>query len=383
MSWLLPKCNWQDTIRLLNLSTIKNKDGQDRQMATGFRATFALRWEQTEINGRRAAPPEALFIGASWRWTGEAVRMDAGGGALRLESPLGMADLHRRAAQRAGRLLGMRATPRAGREAEPGQARRGSRFAVTDGSALFPLSMISGQGRDLVVAHGALPPQDCDLWVVELALDPVAPTERDVDIVGEGGLICFTPGTLIRTATGVARIEDLRPDDRIQTKDNGLQAVLWQGARHIGGARLRAMPWLRPVRLLAGALGEARPEADLTVSPRHRMLVQGPAAQALFNTGEVLVAAADLVNDHTIRVDNFAREVTYIHVLLDAHNILWANGMETESFLPDRAALDHLDPASREMLLAAIPGPAGQQDGYGGPARRSLSRPEAALLQQA
>lgn len=352
-------------------------------MAAGLQATFALRWEQTEINGRKAAPPEALFIGAAWRWTGEAVRMDAGGGALRLESPLGMADLHRRAARRAGRFIGLRAPPRQDTTADPASPRRGSRFAVTDGCRLFFLSLITGPSRDLVVAHGALPPPDCDLWVVEQELDPALAVEPGQHMASDGGLICFTPGTRIRTATGATRIEDLRPDDRVQTKDNGLQPVLWQGARHIGGARLRALPGLRPVRLRAGAVGEARPEADLMVSPRHRMLVQGPAARALFNTGEVLVAAADLVNDHSIRIDHFAREVTYIHVLLDAHNILWANGMETESFLPDRAALDHLDPGSRALLQAALSGPAGEAGGYGDPARRSLSRPEAALLQLA
>jgi len=350
-------------------------------MATGFRATFALRLEQTEINGLRAAPPDALFLGACWRWTGEAVRMDAGGGALRLETPLGMADLHRRAAQRAARLLGMRAAPRRSAGVAPSTVGHGSRFAVTDGVTLFSLSLILGQARDLVVAHGALPPPDCDLWVVDLALDPVAAPDPWAESAGDGGLICFTPGTLIRTADGAALIEDLRPGDRVQTKDNGVQQVLWRGARRIGGARLRAMPGLRPVRLLAGALGEARPEADLTVSPRHRVLVQGAAARALFNTDEVLVAAADLVNDHTIRIDHFARDVTYIHILLDDHNILWANGMETESLLPDAAAIDHLEPGPRAELLAALPGLAGQAGGYGGPARRSLSRPEAALLQ--
>ena len=39
----------------------------------------------------------------------------------------------------------------------------------------------------------------------------------------------------------------------------------------------------------------------------------GPAAQALFSTPEVLVAAEDLINDSTICVDHALREVTYIH----------------------------------------------------------------------
>jgi Hint domain len=240
---------------------------------------------------------------------------------------------------------------------------------------------VVGPYRRLVVVHGALPPQNCDLWVTDLVIDAgqTLPDAGD-DVAADGGLICFTPGTLIRTAAGQVRIEDLRPGDRVQTKDNGLQDVMWHGSRHLSGARLQALPGLRPVRIRAGALGVARPEAELVVSPRHRMLLKGAAAQALFNVDEVLVAAADLVNDHTILVDHFAREVSYIHILLEAHNVLWANGMETESFLPDAGALEHLEPAQRETLLAALPGPAGQAGGYGGPARRSLSHPEAAIL---
>jgi hypothetical protein len=40
------------------------------------------------------------------------------------------------------------------------------------------------------------------------------------------------------------------------------------------------------------------------------MLIKGAAAQALFNTPEVLVAAEDLLNDGSIMVDHLLREVT-------------------------------------------------------------------------
>jgi hypothetical protein len=128
-------------------------------------------------------------------------------------------------------------------------------------------------------------------------------------------------------------------------------------------------------------MGQDRPTPDLLVSPQHRMLVKGAAAQALFNTPEVLVAAEHLLNDLSITVDYTLREVTYIHILLGRHNIIWANGLETESFHPANADLDAIEPDQRLALLSLMPGLAANPDSYGDYARRNLSASEAAILQ--
>lgn len=148
----------------------------------------------------------------------------------------------------------------------------------------------------------------------------------------------------------------------------------------MSGARLYAMPHLRPIRFRAGSMGTGRPDQDLLVSPQHRMLMRGDAARALFNTDEVLATAEDLVNDHSITVDHDLREVTYIHLLLERHNILWANGMETESFHPSNTALDTIDDSQRAGLLALLPYAAENPHAYGDYARRNLSSPETAIL---
>jgi hypothetical protein len=110
------------------------------------------------------------------------------------------------------------------------------------------------------------------------------------------------------------------------------------------------------------------------------MLVKGPAALALFNTPEVLVAAQDLVNDRTILVDHSQREVTYVHILLPQHNIVWANGLETESFHPANTALDSIAPDQQAGLLNILPQVADNPDSYGDYARRNVSAAEAAIL---
>jgi hypothetical protein len=252
-------------------------------------------------------------------------------------------------------------------------------FIVTDGLQSYPVTIlpVPDSGARLLMFLGEPPPVDRDLWIVRAQID------RTGGAAGEragGGVICFTPGTRILTPQGARLIEDLRPGDLLQTKDNGAQEILWRGSRRMTGARLYAMPHLRPIRFRADALGQGRPEDDLLVSPQHRMLLQGHAAAALFNTDEVLVAAEDLVNDHSIMVDMTAREVTYIHLLLDQHNIIFANGMETESFHPSNTALDTIDPRDRAGLLALVPGIEVNPHSYGDYARRNLSGSEAAIL---
>ena len=188
-----------------------------------------------------------------------------------------------------------------------------------------------------------------------------------------GGVICFTPGTMIRTPTGLLPVEMLQEGDKVQTKDNGPQEILWIGSRRMTGARLFAMPKLRPVRIRPAALGRGQPDAELLVSPEHRMLLEGPEAVALFNTPEVLVAAKDMVNGSTVTVDHLLREVTYIHLLLPAHQILWANGIETESFHPSNASLSTLGDDDRQRLLKQFPTLEYDPHSFGNYARRNLN----------
>jgi hypothetical protein len=254
-----------------------------------------------------------------------------------------------------------------------------SSFVVTDGAQSYTItwSEVGNGSQPLLMFLDEIPPRDCDLWVVHHTLgvagmNPMGPES--------GGVICFTPGTRIRTPDGLVLVEDLREGDRVQTKDNGAQEIMWKGSRRMTGARMFAMPHLRPVRIKAGALGVERPDEELLVSPSHRMLIQGKEAMALFNTPEILVAAKDLINGKTITVDVTVPEVTYIHMLLPDHQILWANGVETESFHPANATLSVLDDGDRARLLAQFPDLEYDPHTYGSYARRNLSATEAAIM---
>lgn len=349
-------------------------------MKTGSRGTFVISWAQTEVDGLAASTLDALAVGVAWRWTGEAVRVDRAHDTLLLEAPEGKAEMQKRAARMVRRLVGAalhRNEPEEGIDPEEDGPDQG--FIVTDGHQSFSVTVIAvpDTGARLLMFFGDIPPRDRDLWVVRTQIDR---THRGAGAAEAGGVICFTPETLIATPVGPRLIRSLRPGDRVLTKDNGPQEILWAGSRRMSGARLYAMPHLRPVRFRSGAFGVGRPDPDLLVSPQHRMLLRGPAAQALFNTPEVLVRAQDMINDLTVAVDYALREVTYVHILLERHNIVFANGIETESFHPSNTALDTIDPDQREGLLALLPQVASNPQSYGDYARRNLSASEAAIL---
>lgn len=373
----------------------------------GRGGTFVLPWEQTEIDGVRGAAPATLGVGAQWRWWGEALRVDGAAGPLvlgdRLDGAVGTQALRERAARSVRRLLGragLQARASSREEAEEDEPPRLG-FTVTDARHRYGVGVTAAAGGGwLVVFGGAVPPAGVDLHVIECgcgdltgaaaawpdrasarASAPAMAVDGGTDPARiAAGVICFTPGTRISTPEGARPIEMVRPGDRISTKDDGAQEVLWAGARRMSGARLYALPHLRPVRIRAGAMGEARPEGDLIVSPQHRMLVTGAQARALFNHDEVLVAASDLIDGTTILTETALREVTYIHLMTARHQIVWANGLETESFHPANTDLDLIAPDQRAALLAVVPGLDADPFRYGGHARRNLSASEAAIL---
>lgn len=349
-------------------------------MTTGFGGTFVISWSQTEVDGLEAAPVQALVVGASWSWRGDAVRVDGSDQVLRLEQAEGEAELRKRAARMVRRLVGAAISQTRDLDAvEVSSPLQENGFVVTDGAQTFTVTVIevTTGAPPLLMFMDKIPPRNTDLWVVHHTLELLHPAQTGVP---GAGVICFTPGTRIATPDGPRLVEELREGDRVQTKDSGVQDVLWVGSRRMTGARLFAMPRLRPIRFRPGALGLERPDQELLVSPDHRMLIRGHAARALFNTDEVLVAARDLVNGQTIAVDMALREVTYVHLLLSSHQVLWANGVETESFHPAQADLGSLAEADRLRLLAMFPALEYDPLLYGASARRALSASEAAIL---
>jgi hypothetical protein len=132
---------------------------------------------------------------------------------------------------------------------------------------------------------------------------------------------CFAAGTLILTPTGERAVELLAVGDAIVTGEGEISTLRWIGRRRL---RLAAHPRpdeIRPVRIAAGAFGEALPRRDLVLSPGHGVFIENR-----------LIPAGCLVNGRTITRPERA-EVEYFHLEFDRHEIVLAEGLQTESYL--------------------------------------------------
>jgi Hint domain len=189
-------------------------------------------------------------------------------------------------------------------------------------------------------ANGNYPPTGVPLTVVQAGEGPNGTGTNPYDLYDEPP--CFTPGTLIATPSGPRLVEDLRPGDLVLTLDKGAQPVRWVGRVDLSSGHLQRHPEHRPVRILRGALAPGLPVRDLILSPQHRVMMRGWKAELLFAEPEVLVPAVALRNDDDICIRQPAAGVSYLHLLFDRHEIIFAEGSEVESLHApwfDRVAL--------------------------------------------
>ena len=177
-------------------------------------------------------------------------------------------------------------------------------------------------------------------------------------------IICFTPGTMIRTLGGNRAIETLKAGDMVLTRDSGMQPIRW-----IGSSTVQATGSFAPIRIRAGAVPDLT--GDLLVSPQHRMLIEGYRAQLLFGEREVLASAKHMVDGKFVTVEE-GGNVTYIHMLFDQHEVVYANGAATESYHPASYSLGGLAAETREELFAIFPELRSLPASYGDTARRVL-----------
>ena len=144
---------------------------------------------------------------------------------------------------------------------------------------------------------------------------------------------CFLRGTHILCPDGEKRIEELQTGDHVQCIGGKIQTIRWIARRRVLSNGVAAQT--EPSRILCitqDSLSPDVPHADLMVSAGHRILLD-----------DVLVAASDLPFARSMNGDE-ADQILY-HILLDQHNIIFAEGAPCETLLPNKSTLSAFDNA--------------------------------------
>jgi len=153
---------------------------------------------------------------------------------------------------------------------------------------------------------------------------------------------CFTTGALIGTPSGPRAVETLKVGDEINTLDAGPQKIRW-----IGSQQVLARGASAPVRIRAGSFGNTR---DMLVSPQHRILLRSRNCELLFGASEVFASAKDLIDGVNVIVDNSLKEITYFHILLDQHHVVFCEDAPTESLYLGAQSLALFDQSARTEI---------------------------------
>lgn len=194
---------------------------------------------------------------------------------------------------------------------------------------------------------------------------------------GRGNLSCLTAGTMVSTPAGEVPVECLCEGDYVSTLDSGARRIRWIGEATLHEDELALQPGLCPVRISPGALGPATPVRELCVAQEQRLLLSGPRVEQGFGEAEILVRSGLLVGEPGVRLADPATPIRCFYLLLDRHEIIFANGLPVESLLVADAVRHGQLPASLLELRASADELRGTA---ASPARRLVDGSEAVLL---
>lgn len=166
---------------------------------------------------------------------------------------------------------------------------------------------------------------------------------------------CFVKGTLILTPEGQRPVETLAVGDLIETLDHGPQPIRWIGQSDLTHRELLARPHLHPVKIRAGSFGAGLPKRDLAVSPQHRILIDDWRLQLHLGLDQALAPAKALVGQAGVSVDRALSGVSYFHFMFDKHEVVFSEGLASESFLFGDTIRDGMDETQTLEILELFP----------------------------
>ena len=161
--------------------------------------------------------------------------------------------------------------------------------------------------------------------------------------------ICFLEGTNILTNIGYRKIETLNLGDTVITNSGEHLPIKWIGIQTKVLSEIQDPITTLPVKISKDAIEMGIPSQELHVSPNHAVYIEG-----------LLINAGALVNDINIIQYSPSETFKYYHIELDSHELIIADGLPSESYLPQnekRSSFDnHSDfeekyPDGRKIIL--------------------------------
>lgn len=165
----------------------------------------------------------------------------------------------------------------------------------------------------------------------------------------------FVTGTTIATPKGAIAVEDLKTGDFVITKDHGLRAIRWIAHKHISAGRLASRQDSQPVLIKENTFGNGFPLRDLRVSSNQKLLLKSSSLQVMFGDTEGLAPAFHLIDDDSVKREESSDDVTYVQFMCDAHEIVYADGIPTETFRPSVPEVAGLSDKGLSDLYAVMP----------------------------
>ncbi len=236
----------------------------------------------------------------------------------------------------------------------------GDAYFFVEGLKLAVLSPAIGVTFEDAVPDGGklilnVPEQTGDYDLDESgAINPGTAEEGDgIFNIYTSNVVCFVKGTLITTPVGDVPVERLNEGDLVDTLDGRARPI-----RMIVHRRLdfdHDDDTHKPIEFKPGSLGPGLPKRTLCVSPQHRVLITSTDPEIGQSAVGQLVAAKGLLHHRGVRQKKGCNAVEYFHMIFDRHEVIFSEGVATESFYPGPVAIGALDHAAKSELTSIFP----------------------------
>ncbi len=171
----------------------------------------------------------------------------------------------------------------------------------------------------------------------------------------EAAFAALARGTILATEFGPMAVEDLEPGIRIETRDNGLQPLLWRGAMTLIPRVEERTGHACLFRIPMDAFGPQRPMPDLVLGPHARLVHRSPILHDLVGRESALVPLPAFEDGYNVIRVTPASPVSVYHLGFARHQIIAVNGLEIDSMHPGTELAAQLTDETLRLFLSLFP----------------------------